>query len=88
MGIIQCGCLKFEFKQEDTGTKMILFKVTLFAKKAWMDTPYEMSWVTVADTPEGAIEKVTDSLDLSGVEIVKFKVEKSEDPVLINIKEK
>ena len=65
---------------------MKMMNVTLYLKKPWGKT-MEMQWVTFADTGEGAIEQVTDSLDLTGVEVVKAMADISEDPVLISINE-
>ena len=68
---------------------MYLWKVTIFAKKPWMDLPLELSWACVADTSDGAIEQVTDAFDLDGVTIERVKAEKVDGPmVLLNIKEK
>jgi len=66
---------------------MYLFKVTIFAKKPWMNLPLEMSWVAIADTSDGAIEQVMDDLDLTGVKVERVKAEKVDHPILINIKE-
>lgn len=66
---------------------MYLFKVTLYAKKTWMDSPYLMSWAVIADTADGAIEQVMEDLDLTGVEVEKVVTEIIDKPILLNIKE-
>lgn len=67
---------------------MNLYKVTLFAKKLFfIDKEYTMSWVTMADTATGASEKVIDTLDLSVIDVIKWKVEYATDPYLVDIKE-
>jgi len=66
---------------------MFLFKVTVFAKKPWMNLPLEMSWATIADTEYGAIEQVMDDLDLTGVIVERVKTEKINEPILLSIKE-
>ena len=69
---------------------MIMFKVIMSAIKPWSSRPIEMQWVTFADTGTGAIEQVKDSLvedELLLLDNIKFQSEKSEDPLLISIKE-
>ena len=66
---------------------MDLYKVTLHAKKTWMDSPYLMSWAVIADTADGAIEQVMDDLDLTGVEVEKVVTKIINTPILLNIKE-
>jgi 3-phosphoglycerate kinase len=68
---------------------MFMFKVTLTATTNTFGKPIEMQWVTFADTGSGAIEQVKDSIadDLLLLENIKFQSEKSEDPLLISIKE-
>ena len=65
---------------------MFLFKVTIFAKKPWGKL-LKMSWATIADTGEGAIEQVMDDLDLTGVLVEKVKAEIIDKPILLSIKE-
>jgi hypothetical protein len=74
------------------GNIMNLYKVTLYEKKPWdtndnFSTIFFRSWVTVADTPDGAIERVHDTLDLGLIKVIKWKVELSDDPLLIDIKD-
>ena len=52
---------------------MYLFRVTVSAKKQWMESYIDMVFATVADTADGAIEQVMDEYDLDGVIVNKTK---------------
>ena len=62
---------------------MYLWKVTVFCKKQWMSEYKELSWATCADSPEGAIEQILDSQDLSGVDIQKTVAKRIDENYLV-----
>jgi len=67
---------------------MYLWKVIVSAKKQWMPEYLDMGFVTVADTPDGAIQQVMDEYDLEGVIIQKVRAKKVEKGILpIDVKE-
>jgi len=68
---------------------MYLFKVTVEAKKQWMESYIKMVFATVADSADNAVKNVIEEYDLDGVIVGKTSTRKVEKGIIsIGIEEK